>query len=97
MQPALSWIDLTAGDRDKMRRVLDLFNEQGTLDEMGLGNLGDAVSTRRNSAVGRSTCRLRRTIGKRATKYRLQQRLEAILSDDERRKISVIVIDVSQP
>ena len=27
----------------------------------------------------------------------LQQRLEAILSDDERRKISVIVIDVSQP
>ena len=27
----------------------------------------------------------------------LQQRLEAILSDDERRKISVIVIDVSEP
>ena len=35
MQPTLTWVDLTASDRDKMRRVLDLFNEQGTLDEMG--------------------------------------------------------------
>ena len=44
MQPTLTWVDLTASDRDKMRRVLDLFNEQGTLDEMGLGSLRDAVS-----------------------------------------------------
>ena len=44
MQPTLTWIDLTASDRDKMRRVLDLFNEQGTLDEMGLGSLRDTVS-----------------------------------------------------
>jgi len=28
MQPTLTWIDLTASDRDKMRRVLDLLNEQ---------------------------------------------------------------------
>ena len=27
-----------------MRRVLDLFNEQGTVDEMGLGNIRDALS-----------------------------------------------------
>ena len=33
MQATLTWIDLTAGDRDRMRRVLDLFNDQGTLDE----------------------------------------------------------------
>ena len=44
MEPALTWIDLTASDRDKMRRVLDLFKEQGTLDEMGLGSLRDALS-----------------------------------------------------
>ena len=44
MQPILTWIDLTASDRDKMRRVLDLFKEQGTLDEMGLGSLRDTVS-----------------------------------------------------
>ena len=44
MQPTLTWVDLTANDRDKMRRVLDLFNEKGTLDEMGLGSLRDAVS-----------------------------------------------------
>ena len=44
MQATLTWLDLTANDRDKMRRVLDLFKEQGTLDEMGLGNLRDALS-----------------------------------------------------
>ena len=44
MQPTLTWVDLTASDRDKMRRVLDLFNEKGTLDEMGLGSLRDTVS-----------------------------------------------------
>ena len=44
MQATLTWLDLTAGDRDKMRRVLDLFKEQGTLDEMGLGSLRHALS-----------------------------------------------------
>ena len=44
MQATLTWLDLTASDRDKMRRVLDLFQEQGTLDEMGLGSLRDVLS-----------------------------------------------------
>ena len=44
MGSTLTWLDLTASDRDKMRRVLDLFKEQGTLDEMGLGSLRDALS-----------------------------------------------------
>ena len=44
MEPTLTWLDLTATDRDKMRRVLDLFNEQGTVDEMGLGTLRDTFS-----------------------------------------------------
>lgn len=44
MQATLTWLDLTASDRDKMRRVLDLFKEQGTLDEMGLGSLRDTLS-----------------------------------------------------
>ena len=44
MQATLTWLDLTAADRDKMRRVLDLFKEQGTLDEMGLGSLRDVLS-----------------------------------------------------
>lgn len=44
MEPTLTWIDLTASDREKMRRVLDLFTEEGTLDEMGLGSLRDALS-----------------------------------------------------
>lgn len=44
MEPTLTWIDLTTGDRDRMRRVLDLFREQGTVDEMGLGSLRDALA-----------------------------------------------------
>lgn len=40
----LTWIDLTASDRDKIRRVLDLFNEQGTVDELGLGPIRDFLS-----------------------------------------------------
>lgn len=44
MEPTLTWLDLTATDRNQMRRVLDLFREQGTVDEMGLGTLRDALS-----------------------------------------------------
>jgi len=40
----LTWIDLTATDRAKVRRVLDLFDEQGTVDELGLGSLRDTLS-----------------------------------------------------
>ena len=41
---SLSWLDLTADDRDKVRRVLDLFDELGTVDELGVGNLRDTIS-----------------------------------------------------
>ena len=44
MDATLTWLDLTARDREKMRHVLDLFKEQGTIDEMGLGTLRDAFS-----------------------------------------------------
>lgn len=40
----LTWLDLTSTDRDKVRRVLDLFKEQGTVDELGLGSLRDVFS-----------------------------------------------------
>ena len=43
MGSTLTWLDLTANDRDRMRQVLDLFNEQGTVDEMGLGSLRDEM------------------------------------------------------
>ena len=44
MEPIVTWLDLTAGDRDKMQRVLNLFGQSGTVDEMGLGTLRDAIS-----------------------------------------------------
>jgi hypothetical protein len=28
MEPALTWLDLTASDRDQMRRVLNLFKDR---------------------------------------------------------------------
>ncbi len=44
MQPQLTWVDLTATDRDRVRQVLRLFDEQGTVDELGLGGLRDVLS-----------------------------------------------------
>ena len=44
MEPTITWLDLTASDRNKMQRVLDLFGEAGTVDELGLGTLRDALS-----------------------------------------------------
>ena len=44
MKSTLTWLDLTSGDRDKLRRVLDLFREKGTIDELGLGSLRDMFS-----------------------------------------------------
>ncbi|NJK31264.1 MAG: hypothetical protein HC927_01970 [Deltaproteobacteria bacterium] len=44
MEPVLKWLDFTAADRDKMRRVLDLFDEKATVDELGLGTLRDALA-----------------------------------------------------
>lgn len=44
MAASLTWLDLTSADRDKVRQILDLFKEQGTVDELGLGSLRDALS-----------------------------------------------------
>lgn len=44
MTASLTWLDLTSADRDKVRQILDLFKEQGTVDELGLGSIRDALS-----------------------------------------------------
>jgi len=44
MTASITWLDLTSADRDKVRQILDLFKEQGTVDELGLGSLRDALS-----------------------------------------------------
>jgi len=44
MEPLLTWIDFTSKDGDRMRRVLDLFQERGTMDELGLGSIRDTLS-----------------------------------------------------
>ena len=44
MKPTLTWLDMTASDRDRMRRALDLFKEVGTVDELGLGTIRDHLS-----------------------------------------------------
>lgn len=44
MEATLTWLDLTSGDRSRMRRILDMWNEPGTIDEMGLATLRDGFS-----------------------------------------------------
>ena len=41
MEATLTWLDLTSTDREKLRQILDLFNEKGTIDEMGLATIRD--------------------------------------------------------
>lgn len=62
MQPTLTWLDLTADDRDKMRRVLDLFSEQGTVDELGLGTLRDHLADALFPGTSSIQTRLRYTL-----------------------------------
>ncbi len=75
MEPTLTWLDLTAGDRDRMRRVLDLFSEQGTLDEMGLGSLRDALSDALFPGTSYIQTRLRYVLFVPWIYQRLEQRL----------------------
>ena len=56
MDAALTWLDLTASDCDNMRQVLDLFEEQGSVDEMGLGTLRDAPPDTLFLGKGLSPC-----------------------------------------
>ena len=75
MEPTLTWLDLTASDRDRMRRVLDLFSEQGTLDEMGLGSLRDALSDALFPGTSYIQTRLRYVLFVPWIYQRLEQRL----------------------
>ena len=44
MPSTLSWLDHDSGARERMDRVLALFEERGTMDELGLGMIRDAYS-----------------------------------------------------
>jgi len=80
MEPTLAWIDLTARDRDKMRRVLDLFTEQGTVDEMGLGTIRDTFSDALFPGTSTLQTRLRYLLFVPWIYQRLERR--RVLSDD---------------
>lgn len=44
MTSALSWLDHDASERDRIQRILALFKEQDTRDELGLGAIRDAIA-----------------------------------------------------
>lgn len=44
MRPTITWLDLTSRDRDQVQKLISLFDEKGTLDEMGIGPIRDAFS-----------------------------------------------------
>lgn len=41
---ALAWIDFDQTDRDRARRIMDLFGVEDTRDELGLGSVRDSLS-----------------------------------------------------
>ena len=40
----LAWIDFDQADRDRTRRIMDLFDKEDSRDELGLGSVRDAPS-----------------------------------------------------
>ncbi len=40
----LAWIDFDQADRDRTRRILDLFSQEDSRDELGLGSVRDALA-----------------------------------------------------
>jgi hypothetical protein len=44
MTAFLAWIDFDQADRDRTRRIMDLFGEEGTRDELGIGGIRDGLS-----------------------------------------------------
>ena len=44
MPSTLAWLDHDAEARDRTRRILALFQEEGTRDQLGLGGIRDSLS-----------------------------------------------------
>ncbi len=44
MPPTLSWLDSSSASRRKAMEVIKLFEEKGTVDEIGIGSVRDALS-----------------------------------------------------
>lgn len=59
MPSTLSWIDHDAAERERMQRVLRMFEEAGTQDQLGLGGIRDAISDRLFPGVSTVQTRLR--------------------------------------
>ncbi|MGH8542087.1 MAG: DUF6361 family protein [Gammaproteobacteria bacterium] len=41
---SLTWLDHDASEQERMRRLLGLFEEQGTVDELGIGTIRDSIA-----------------------------------------------------
>lgn len=46
MSSSLTWLDHDSSEQERMRRVLDLFEERSTVDELGLGAIRDSIADR---------------------------------------------------
>ena len=44
MVSSFGWLDVDAEQRQKMLEVADLFRETGTIDDLGVGTIRDAIS-----------------------------------------------------
>jgi hypothetical protein len=44
MTSSLTWLDHDAAEQERMRRLLGLFEEQGTVDELGIGTIRDSIA-----------------------------------------------------
>ena len=40
----LGWVDFSSTDREQVSKILAMFREPGTLDELGIGQIRDAFA-----------------------------------------------------
>ena len=56
---ALAWVDFDQTDRDRARRIMDLFGVEDSRDELGLGSIRDALSDLMSPGTSTIQTRLR--------------------------------------
>ena len=59
LSSSFTWLDYSERDRQRMLDVVDLFKEQGTRDELGIGSIRDAFSDRLFPGTGTVQTRAR--------------------------------------
>ena len=55
MASVVGWLDYSEEQRQRMREIIDLFKDENTIDEIGVGSIRDMQSAELRCSVQRGT------------------------------------------